>query len=456
MTSTLLHNLKPDIRVTFRLAYPVMIGQLGHMMMGVVDSIMVGRLGPTPLAAAALANSLFFLILVIGLGITYAITPLVAMAVGRQRPGECGTVLRQGLLVCLVTAGVLALVILGISRLLPWLNQPAGVTAAVPPYLRILGLSIVPVMVFQVYRQFSEGVSQMIPPMIITIAANVVNAFFNWILIFGHFGLPAMGLVGSGWSTLISRCCMAVALVVFVLKARRYRVYHPDFHYRTVDWSIIRRLLKLGLGSGFQNFFEVGAFAGAAVMIGWLGTDALAAHQIALNLAALTFMCAVGVSAASSIRVGNAMGMKDRQAVRRAGFAALVSAGGMMMIFGVLFVLLRHVLPTLYIDNPRVIEIAASLLIVAALFQMSDGIQVAGLGILRGMEDAKIPTLITFAAYWVIGLPGGYLLGFRLGWGVQGVWVGLMLSLTASAIMLSWRFARNVRSLPAGSAVTPS
>ncbi|MBN2430808.1 MAG: MATE family efflux transporter [Acidobacteria bacterium] len=439
-------SIRREIGRTLHLAYPVIIGQLGHIMMGVVDSLMVGRLGPTPLAAASLANGLFFLILVLGLGISYAITPLVAMAEGAARPRECGVVLRQGLVVGLGAGGVLAVLTFGISWLIPHLQQPPAVTAEAVDYIRILGYSVLPIMLFQVYRQFSEGVSHTVPPMAITLAANLSNIFCNWILIYGHLGMPALGLRGAGWATFITRSLMALAMVWYVRSARRYAVFDPTLHYRRLDPVIIRRLLRIGLGSGFQHFFEVGAFSGAAIMIGWLGTEPLAAHQIALSMAATTFMFAVGISAAAAIRVGNAVGRQSVAATRSAGFSAILLSAGVMTFFGLIFVAFRRVLPTLFIDNTRVVEIAAALLVVAALFQMSDGTQAAGLGVLRGMADVRIPTLITFIAYWLLGLPVGYALGFWVKWGVVGVWVGLALALTASAVMLTLRFHRLSRS----------
>ncbi len=237
---------------------------------------------------------------------------------------------------------------------------------------------------------------------------------------------------------------MAVALALYVSYAIRFKPFNPGLRFKTIDFKIIKNILKIGVPGGLQYFFEIGAFTGSAVIIGWLGTTPLAAHQIALNLAAFSFMFALGISSAASIRVGNAVGRGDIRATRMAGFAAVIMSCTVMGTFGIIFVIFRFFLPSLYIDDQAVINVAASLLVIAALFQLSDGAQAVGLGALRGIADTRIPMIITFIAYWVIGLPGGYLLGFTFRLGVEGIWIALLLALTASAIMLMVRF--NIKS----------
>ncbi len=434
-----------ELGATFRLAVPVIIGQLGHVSMGIVDSVMVGRLGTVPLAAAALANSLVFLILVFGLGVSMGITPLVAMADGAGDYKKGGRVLQQGLRVCIAVGFLLMLVTAWLALLLPYMKQQPGVEALAGDYLQVVGISILPIMFFQAYRQFSEGVSLMWPPMAMILGANVLNVFFNWLFIFGHWGIPPMGLMGAGLSTLLNRLFIAFGLMAYVHWAHSYRKYMPRRFWGAEDWNCIRSILTLGLPSGSQFFFETAAFSGGAVMIGWLGAGALAAHQIALSAAAVSYMFAIGVSAAASVRVGKEMGRGDMAAVRRAGFSGFVLAAGIMASFGVLFVVVRHIIPTFYIDDRSVIELASSLMIIGALFQVSDGIQVTGLGVLRGMSDVKSPTIITFIAYWVIGLPSGYIMAFPLGLGVHGMWLGFVVGLTTSAGLLTRRFLRRSR-----------
>ena len=431
---------KEHVKLTLQLSYPVIIGQLGFIMMGVVDSIMVGTLGSAPLAAAALGNSITLLIFIVGIGVSFAVTPLVAISVGANKYSDCGIFFRQSLLVNLTFGFVLMAVTLICSELLIYLDQPAEVLAPAKSYTRILGLGALPVMLFQTYKQFIEGLSVMKPAMVITILANIINAFTNWTLIFGNLGFPALGLDGAGWATFTSRSFMAISLMLYVMNKKFFKQYDVTFHFKNINLPVIKKILSLGLPSGIQYFFEIGAFSFAVIMIGWLGTEQLAAHQIAINLASISFMIVLGLSIAGGIRVGNAVGEKNITRVRRAGFTSIFLALCVMAVSGLIFIIFLNYLPALYIDDETVISIASSLLIIAALLQLSDGVQAVGIGILRGLTDVKIPTVITFVAYWIVGLPIGYFLAFELGWDVQGVWIGLLAGLTTSAILLTLRF----------------
>lgn len=432
--------IKKHIISTIQLAYPVIIGQLGIIMMGVVDSLMVGKLGAAPLAAAALGNSLTFILLIIGIGVSMAVTPLVAIAVGAHKFEDCGIYFRQSLLVNTIFSILLAVLIFFAADLIQYFDQPLDVQFQALSYMRILGFSSLPLMLFQTYKQFIEGLSIMRPAMIIALLANIINAFTNWLLIFGNWGFPELGLDGAGWATFASRGFMALAIMGFVMNTKFFKQYDVSFHFKSINWSIIKKILSLGLPSGFQYFFEVGAFSFAVVMVGWLGTKQQAAHQIAINLASISFMAVLGISAAGSIRVGNAVGKKDIIETRRAGFTASILGASIMFVSAIIFILFRNFLPTLYVNDEVVISYASSLLVIAALFQISDGTQAVGIGILRGLTDVKIPTAVTFIAYWIVGLPVGYLLGFNFEMGVQGVWIGLLLGLTTSAILLTLRF----------------
>jgi MATE family multidrug resistance protein len=438
---------KEEIKKTISLAYPVIIGQLGFIMMGVVDSVMVGSVGPVPLAASSVGNSLFILIFIVGLGISIAVTPLVAIAVGGNRYDDCGILFRQSLLINIVVGIIIALIIFILSTLLIYINQPPEVVKQAQSYSRLLGLSAIPSMIFSSYKQFIEGFSVMRPAMVVVLLANLINGIFNWLLIFGKLGFPELGLDGAGWSTFASRVFMALVLMIYVMRAEQFKQYDVTFGFKGINIKVIKKILALGLPSGIQYFFEVGAFSFAVVMAGWLGTYQLAAHQIAINLASVSFMCAVGVSAAGSIRVGNAVGRKNISETRRAGFTAILVSASIMGTFGIVFIILRNVLPSLYIDNPSVISFASAILIIAALFQISDGIQAVGIGVLRGLTDVKGPTFITFIAYWVLALPIGYLLGFKLGYGIVGIWIGLFFGLTISAILLTLRFNKKSQDL---------
>jgi MATE family multidrug resistance protein len=433
-------HLKKHIVSTFQLAYPVIIGQLGIIMMGVVDSLMVGKLGAAPLAASALGGSSAFIVLIIGIGVTYAVTPLVAIAVGAGKFEDCGIYFRQSLLVNSILSIIIVVIVYFAAYLIQYFDQPKEVQDQAVNYMRIIGFSSIPLLLYQSYKQFIEGLSVMRPAMIITLIANLVNVFANWLLIYGNLGFPALGLNGAGWATFASRAFMALALMGFVMNNKFFKRYDVSFHFKSINWPVIKKFLSLGLPSGIQYFFEVGAFAFAVVMVGWLGTAQLAAHQIAINLASISFMAVLGISVAGSIRVGNAVGMKDIAETRRAGFTASLLGASIMFGAGVIFILFRNFLPTLYVNDEVVISYASSLLVIAALFQISDGTQAVGIGILRGLTDVKIPTAITFIAYWIVGLPVGYLLGFTFKLGVQGVWIGLLLGLTTSAILLTLRF----------------
>jgi multidrug resistance protein, MATE family len=433
-------SYKAHLNETIKLAIPVAIGQLGHIMLGITDSIMVGQVGAVPLAASSLVNGIVFLILVFGLGMTLAITPLVSIARGKGQNDQCGVILRQSLLLNSIVMLLLLGIVILLADLIVYMNQEEAVAIQATSYAKIIAFSIIPFMIFQVYRQFIDGLAFTKPAMYVTLTANLVNVFGNWVFIYGNLGMPAYGLDGAGYATLITRSFMAASLMMYVLTVKRYKEYEPTFKFRNINWPVIKELIRVGVPTGFQHFFEVGAFSFSAIMIGWLGSTQLAAHQIALSLASVSFMIILGISAAGTIRVGFAFGRKKINDVRRSGFLTTIFAAAVMACFGVVFVLFREQLPLIFSDEPAVIQIAASLIIVAALFQISDGAQAAGLGILRGITDVRIPMIITFIAYWVIGLPTGYILGFTFRMEVVGIWIGLLAGLTAAAVMLNIRF----------------
>lgn len=438
---------RPYIHKTLTLAYPVIIGQLGMIMMGVVDSIMVGNLGAVPLAAASLSNSLIFIVLIIAIGNAVAVSPLIAILVGAKKLDECGVYFRQSLIINLSMGFIVFLLVVAGAYSLDLLNQSYEVQQKAQSYMIIVGLSIFPLMIFQTYKQFIEGLSIMRPAMVITLAANIINIFANWVLIFGNLGFPRLELDGAGWATFFARVFMAVSLMAFVVKSKRFRIYDLSLHFRGINFQVIKRILSVGLPSGFQYFFEVGAFSFAVVMIGWIGANELAAHQIAISLASISFMGVLGISQAAGILVGNAVGEQDQFLVRKNGFTAITLGIIWMTVSGIIFIVFRNILPYIYIRDQAVIQIASQLLVIAAMFQLSDGIQAVGIGILRGLTDVKGPTVITFISYWVISLPVGYVLGFIFNLGVIGVWIGLLIGLTCSAILLTIRFNYKSRKL---------
>ncbi len=409
-------------------------------MFGVVDSLMVGKVGVASLAAASLVTGLFFLIVVLGIGMSLAITPLIAIARGEGKNEKCGIILRQSLIVNSVFSVLLTIITFYLADLIHFLDQPADVAILAESYLKILSFSILPFMLFQTYRQFIEGLSYTKPPMYIVLAANLVNVFGNWILIFGNLGFPALGLDGAGYSTLITRCFMAVLIMWYSFTSPKYKIYDVNLKFKNFNKIIIKKIIRIGLPSGLQYFFEISSFSFAAIMIGWIGRIPLAAHQIAINLASITYMVVLGVSAAATIRVGNAFGRKDFKGLKHAGYIAICYAIIIMGTFGIVFVLFRNFLPTLYISNSEVIQLTASLLIVAAFFQIFDGTQAVGMGILRGLTDVKIPMYISIVAYWIVGIPTAYLLGFNFNLGVVGIWIGLSVGLILAALFFTLRF----------------
>ncbi|AKD04592.1 MATE family efflux transporter [Pontibacter korlensis] len=424
----------------FILAYPVVLSQLGHILVSVFDSLMVGQTGTMPLAAASLGNSIFTITLVFGLGVSYSITPLIAAADGRRNYTRISLLLLNGLVSNILLGILLFIAGYFLSPYITVLDQPPKVVELAIPYINILFLSMVPLMVFQAFRQFAEGLSLTRQAMYISIIANGLNVVLNYILIFGKLGFEPMGILGAGWATLISRIVMAIAMAAWVLYAKRFEVFRHFLKLRHLSFIHMYRIFKLGLPISGQMIFEMGAFSFSAVMIGWLGAKELAAHQIAINVASVTYMMASGIAAAATIRVGNQKGLGNYKDMRMAGYSNLVMGIIFMIGSGLLMILFKNVIPVLYIDDQEVIQLASGLLIIAALFQISDGVQVVGLGALRGLEDVRIPSLISLLAYWGVGLPVGYILCFKADFGVNGIWLGLLVGLSVAAVLLTLRF----------------
>lgn len=431
-------HLKPN----FLLAYPVMLAMLGQVMTGVADSVMVGWTGATPLAASSFANIFFSIPLFFGVGVSYAITPLVAQADGAKDVNKIIDVLKNGSLINLVTGFVLVVLIFSCEPFMHSMGQPTEVVTLAIPYLSIVAVAIIPTMIFQTYRQFAEGLQSTRVAMGIVIGSNLINIGLNYILIFGKLGAPALGLNGAGWATLISRTIMAIAMMSYIYFAKKYKTYQGGFNAGGYSMHLIKRMLHIGLPAGSQFIFEASAFGFSAIMMGWLGTTALAAHQIAINLATISYMTTSGLGAAATIRVGNFLGQHDTVNMRAAAFAMIWMAVAIMAAWALLFIFGRYALPSLYIDNLSVIDLTASLLIFAAFFQLSDGIQVVTAGALRGLQDVKIPSLLILVAYWVIALPLGYTLAFPLAFGANGIWLGLFIGLTLTATAMVVRFRR--------------
>lgn len=421
---------------------PVVISQLGHTLVHTADSIIIGHfVGTVSLAAVSLVNSIFTIVLVIGIGISYGLTPLIAQQNGKKEYSECGRLLSNSLLINAISGVLLYLLVyFGSVAVIDHLDQSAEVVKQAKPYLNLLGFSIIPLMIFMTFKQFAEGLGFTRQAMMISIWGNVLNVCLGIIFVKGLFGIEPMGIRSVGWSTLIDRSIMAVVMAVYVIRSENFRKYLKTFALKSVDVLRSINIIRIGAPVAMQYTFEVSAFSGAAILIGTIGAVDQAAHQVAINLASMTYMMASGISAAATIKTGNSYGSKDFQQLRLSAISSYHIVLAFMAITAIIFIGLNQLLPWIYTSDRDVIVIAAQLLVIAGFFQLFDGTQVVGLGVLRGMGDVNIPTFITFIAYWIIGLPVGYYLGVVLGFGAKGIWYGLTLGLLVSAGLLFIRF----------------
>ena len=447
----MLKQYTKEFRYNLALAAPVMLGMLGHTFVGLVDNIMVGQLGTAQLAAVSLGNSFMFIAMSLGIGFSTVITPIVAEADGEKDFDKGKSALKHGLFLCTTIGIILFLLILMAKPLMDLMKQPEEVVTLALPYLDLVAFSLIPLIIFQAFKQFSDGLSLTRYPMYATLIANIVNVLLNYLLIFGKAGFPELGITGAAIGTLISRLVMVVFLWVFLRNKKKSRDYVTNIKIFVLQQKMIKKIIALGFPSSLQMFFEVAIFTAAIWLSGILGKNPQAANQIALNLASMTYMIATGLSVASMIRVGNQKGLKAFKELRRIAFSIFLLGFLIEFGFAVLFVVFNELLPQIYLDvddvthmkdNMEVIKTASELLIVAALFQISDGVQVTVLGALRGLQDVKIPTTITFVAYWIVGFPVMYYLGLNTELQSIGIWLGLLAGLTVSAILLFIRFNR--------------
>lgn len=410
--------------------------------MGLADTIMVGRVGVVPLAAASFVNAISHLPLVFGLGLLSCIAVLTSQAYGAKQPAEAGEVLRHGLVLSAAIGLLAALSMFVLRPFLHLLGQTPEVTAAAGNYLLIVSASMWPALIAHGSKQFSDALNHPWWPTIIMSGGVLLNVLLNWLLIYGNWGAPALGLDGAGWATLIARTIMTAVMVAYVVAAPQLRRFHPPRWRAALTKERCVRLWRVGFPVGVQHFFEVSAFASAAVMMGWISATAIAAHQIALTCAATTFMTALGIGAAACIRVGHAYGARKFTRTRRIGFCAIAMAAVVMGGFGIIFALAGKPIASLFIDSPAVVALTAQLLIIAAFFQIADGVQVASISALRGLSDVRASAVIAVVAYWCVALPLGAILAFRMKLGAIGMWIGLAVGLGAAAVALTWRFHR--------------
>lgn len=411
--------------------------------MGLADTIQVGQmkeLAAESLGASGMAGSIFFTIAIVGLICLQIIAPMISKAEAEDNVTEVGHLLRAGIRIALF----LAIITIGIIGIAGWnydLFQQTEINKQLTlPFLALIALSVIPTFLFTALKSFTDGLRNTKIAMIITIFALFFNIALNHILINGFWLIPALGLLGAGISTLIARILMAGALALYIFLKKEYKPYFVSKLSHQHALELEKSILKVGIPSGMQGFFEIATFGMAVVMMGWISITAQAAHIVAINMASLTYMAATGIAAAGGINVGADLGEKNKKGIIQSGHAALKIAIGFMAICAIVMYSGRHVFVRGYTQENNVIDIAVQLVVWGAIFQLFDGIQAVALGLLRGLQDVKIPTAITIFCYWVIGLPLSYFLGIYLNIGATGIWMGLTASLVCSSILLPWRF----------------
>jgi MATE family multidrug resistance protein len=433
-----------------KLAGPVILAEVGWMSMGLVDTVMVGPLGPAAIAATGMGSSVFTAIVIFGMGLMLGLDAFVSQAHGAGDERECLLWLHQGVWLAYGVAPiVMMLTWVAYGTLDLWGLHPET-RLLVGPYLRVIAVGALPLLLYAAFRRYLQGMHLVRPIMIALVTANLINAAGNWVLIYGNLGMPALGVVGSAWATSAARVYMAAFLYLAIRREHRRRGHrHPRVDLG-VDPARVRRLITLGFPAASQVTLEVGVFAAATALAGRLDPVSSGSHQIALNIASLAFMVPLGLSSAAAVRVGYAYGAGDGQRAARAGWTALASGGLIMTAIGLAFFLWPVSLLRVFSTDPRIIDIGVGLLAIAAAFQLFDGTQAVATGALRGISETRMPMLVNVVGHWVLGLPVGYALCFRFGWGVRGLWIGLSIGLVVAALVLTvvwWK--RTVTLLPA-------
>ena len=431
-------RFRTELVKTLALASPMMAGQVGQMLMGLVDTLMVGHVGTSSLAAAAFANCLISVAFVFGIGVLTSVGVLVSRAHGAGMDRHKQVILCSSIWLS-VMVGVILATVLTVAQ--PWLSvfrQPETVLAQAKPFIAILSWSLVPALVFIGSKSFSEAVSKPMVPALMMYLGVALNVFLNWVLIFGNLGAPALGLVGAGWATFISRIVTMVGTLLFCLRVTSsgFSVLRPGL----LDLPTMNSLVRIGLPTGCQYLAEVGAFAFAAILMGWIGTAALAAHQIAITCAATTFMFPLGISQAVGVRIGQAVGAGTQELVRVIGFGGLCLSGFIMLFFAFVYAILGHSIANSFNSDSAVVGLTSDLLLIAGIFQIADGVQVTAMGGLRGLADVRAPMLFAFTYYWLCAIPIGYLAAFVFKAGAVGIWAGLATGLFIAAVTLTTRF----------------
>jgi multidrug resistance protein, MATE family len=424
-----------------KLAGPIAIANLSQMILGIIDTAMVGALNSTLLASAALVNSLIAIPYILGIGLAIGLSPLLTASVGAENKQLFKQYFQNGLFVNALFSLSLALMVSIFAPLIYKIGQETSVASAGEIYLHLMGWSMIPMLLFLTIKQGSDAISMTKIPMILSIIVIPLNILLNYVFIYGNFGMPALGLNGAGVATLICRSILVIAMLYTITYSPSY---FSHFKHWYKNWRLHRHLqikiLKIGIPTSLQYAMESWAFAFSGIMMGWLGSKALAAHQIALNMASFTFMGAVGIATAGSIRVGIAYGKNQPSDIKTAAKNTFLLSSLYGLITAILLIIGRHHIPFLFNSEKEVVTLASSLLVLAAIFQISDSTQTTGVSLCRGIQDIVIPTTLVFVAYWIIGIPLGYLLSFTYGMGPSGIWIGFLAGLSASSILLNTRF----------------
>jgi multidrug resistance protein, MATE family len=432
-----------EMKQTLRLGWPIILGNLSQVALGILDSAMVGAIHSSQLAAASFVNNILTIPLVLGMGLTTAITPLVAAANGRGDTEAPLRILYNGIWVVGIFALLMALVVQFNGGIVFLMGQDKIVEDLSVPYLKWMIWGMLPMVLFLSMKQFADGLGQTRWPMYLSLSVIPINFGLNYLFIYGYWGFPRMELQGAGLATLFSRITIMIGMFSMLAWSKVFAPYRQQWQQKLIlQRDQLRDVIRIGVPAALQYGMEAGAFAVSGIIVGWLGFVQQAAHQIALGLASLTFMVSLGISAAGSIRVAYAFGQENLPHARRIGITTLFLAAGYGLFCALMFILARHQLPLLFNHEPEVVRFATILLFFAAIFQISDSIQAVGVGLLRGLQDVRIPTLFVALAYWVVGIPAGYFMAFTLKWNTEGIWAGLVLGLSVSAILLTTRFLR--------------
>ena len=435
--------MKTEISKTLKVSLPIILGNIAQMMLGIIDAAMIGAIDYVQLAASSLVLNVLGIPYVAAIGMSMSISPLVAIANGERNSWQVSHFLYNGVILCTLVAAMMSGLIVAFSGIIHHIGQDPEVATAAVPYLKIMTWSVIPMVLFLSLKHFTDALERTSIAMVLSLLSMPLNAFLNWILIYGKFGFPRMELEGAGWATLITRIIMTLVLLIIIARHSDFKIYMAERKSAwQLRWNSWKELLKIGIPSSLQYAMEVGIFTISGIIVGWFGAVQLAAHQIALSMASLTFMVSLGLSQGGSIRVSKAVGMKDWDKLRMIGKSTLVFGLLLGGIFALMMVIFHPLIPYLFNNDPEVVQLAGTLLIMAAIFQISDAGQAIGVGLLRGIKDVEIPTYLIAIAYWVIGLPVGYVLGVKAGLEVKGIWIGFIIGLTFSAIVTNLRFLK--------------